>query len=288
MGAAGNRGGGKLSDPFSFRFSRGLEARIYPDCRPRNMEIADLQKEVVLCHGGDELVEEGTGFGVPVVIYSDAPRFSSTASCYLLDGGEVPIVIKAYEVDTIPAKESCGNRINNAVYKTFDRQFMRVYIGSRHVRPLLDKFILLSSHLSIRSRYIKVKSKGTVIVSYGFVDGGIEVEVDASGLDVSGCESLELLNEQGPSFFRRYCDSDGLVLIDGHVGPWCPVSAREASIYDFGSGFGFAMERKGGAKMFRGREKRSDVSWIDLEYLLEPKRTSFSYFMKLDAGVHNP
>ncbi|HYA22380.1 MAG TPA: hypothetical protein VEG31_04350, partial [Thermoproteota archaeon] len=53
-----------------------LALRIYSDNRPHNLKIAELQKGLILVHDEEELVGEGSGFGVPVLLCSGETYFS--------------------------------------------------------------------------------------------------------------------------------------------------------------------------------------------------------------------
>ena len=58
--------------------SDSLSIHIYSDTKPRNAFIYDLQKGLTLICKGVEMVGEGTGFGVPVLVYSDETYFSGS------------------------------------------------------------------------------------------------------------------------------------------------------------------------------------------------------------------
>ncbi len=68
-----------LQKPITLNLTDRLSVRIYKDCRPNCLETGALQKGLVLLLDGVELIEEGVGFGVPVVKYEDKTFFSSKA-----------------------------------------------------------------------------------------------------------------------------------------------------------------------------------------------------------------
>ena len=68
-----------LQNPITIGLANELSVRLYTDSRPHCMETAPLQKGLVLMLGDKELIEEGIGFGVPVVKYEDKTYFSTSA-----------------------------------------------------------------------------------------------------------------------------------------------------------------------------------------------------------------
>ena len=69
-----------LEDPYTVPLNSRFSVRLYRDCRPNYLETGALQKGLVLLFGNRELIEEGVGFGVPVVKYTDKTFFSSKAT----------------------------------------------------------------------------------------------------------------------------------------------------------------------------------------------------------------
>ena len=61
-----------ITVPISDRIS----VRLYADSRPHCMETATLHKGLVLILDNQEVIEEGMGFGLPVVKYKDKTYFS--------------------------------------------------------------------------------------------------------------------------------------------------------------------------------------------------------------------
>jgi hypothetical protein len=73
-----------------------LALRLYEDTRPHVGKVAALQKGLVLVHEGRELVEEGYGFGAPIVQVGDVAYLSRHASVSVHRSGEVKTLVKVY------------------------------------------------------------------------------------------------------------------------------------------------------------------------------------------------
>jgi hypothetical protein len=69
---------------------------LYEDARPHIGKIAALQKGLVLVRDGKLVVEEGYGFGLPLVAYGDLVHNSRHAEVVQLDGR---MLVKRYRMD---------------------------------------------------------------------------------------------------------------------------------------------------------------------------------------------
>jgi hypothetical protein len=69
-----------------------------------------LQEGLILIHDGKELVGEGTGFGVPVLQYSDDMYFSGESKLLLSRRERIQVIRKEFLMDRAP-KRKIGNSI---------------------------------------------------------------------------------------------------------------------------------------------------------------------------------
>ena len=103
--------------PITVNLNEHISCRLYNDTRPHCLETAALQKGLVLIVDGKEVIEEGVGFGVPVVLYKDEPYFSSSAECSILNDGNRKILVKSFVMDTVSRKRFGKNvYVNDGVY----------------------------------------------------------------------------------------------------------------------------------------------------------------------------
>jgi hypothetical protein len=91
--------------PFTLPLSNGLDVRLYADTRPHTGKVARLQKGLVLVEGlrepqlrdGRERIEEGFGFGLPLVEVDGQAYLSRSATVEQVGN----VLIKRYQLDTL-------------------------------------------------------------------------------------------------------------------------------------------------------------------------------------------
>lgn len=235
---------------------------------------------------GQDLSEEGVGFGVPVLkIGREAVFPGSCAWKTELKGyGEDGATVEAeYFMNLVGRMAVGGRRIN---CRTF--YGAREWLASQYRRhPDLRKCILYGAELSRRAMsmkdaFLEVPPVGSVKAVYSIMGDSVRVCLDLLGVP-EGSEPV-IMNEQGADHFDSYRDSDGLILKGGDIGGWdeVSVSADEASFIDSGNELYFALNRIDGVKMLRGRERLSNrLAWAGLAYVLSPGTQRFSYTVRL-------
>ncbi len=82
--------------PQSEALSEGLAVRLYADSRPHTGKVARLQKGLVLVVDGRERIEEGFGYGLPLIEIDGQAYLSRSASVERLGDS----LVKHYELDT--------------------------------------------------------------------------------------------------------------------------------------------------------------------------------------------
>jgi hypothetical protein len=272
----------RIEKPLTFNLSENIALRIYPDNRPKNLEVAALQKGLVLMVNGSELIEEGIGFGVPVIKYSDTTFFSRTATAHVEEQNKSSIIIvKDFLLDSISKKQIHGASINSSLYSVFHKAFEKAYINPGKMRPLYDWTMRLRKIFGVETYFAKVPPRGKVSITYHCYQDRINVSADFSKLDTTGCCELLILNEQGAAFFRKYENGD-VILHGRRIGPWTKVDAGDAEFTDATKNISFSMEKKDGAILYYGWEQvKNRFSWAGMTYSLNPKISKFNYTIQL-------
>ena len=277
----------RLNEPAVFSSTNAISFRLYPDNRPRNLEIAPLQKGLVMIFRGKELIEEGAGFGLPIAKYEDNTFFSSTAYLYSERQSDGSVILrKVFSLDAVSKKQVRGASVNDAFYTVLHKNFERAYLKRESLRSIFDWTMWLRKMLGVTTQFVRVKQRGLVAITYHCFPGIVEVRVNLSALDKTGAQEILILNEQGASAFRMYSDTNGVVLYDRQIGAWAKVTAKQAAFSDKQRQVSFVLEQKPNASLIRGREAIKDrFSWAGMTYALSPIVSHFEYTIRLEEKL---
>lgn len=266
-----------------FNAKEGISFKLYADNRPRNMEIASLQKGLVLEAFDVELVEEGAGFGLPIAKYGDRTVFSSTAQLSVQKQTDSEAVFrKIYVLDSVSKKSLRGIKLNDRFYRLIRKTFETGYLNRKTLRFAFALAMLLRNPVGVQTSFERVEPKGKVTVTYRCSLDQIRIAVDLSALDKTNCREILILNEQGAKYFQRYSDTDGVTLSGSQISPWTKVTAERSALTCDEVRLSFTLEKSCNALMFRGREQvRNRFSWSGLTYSLKPERNNFEYSLCL-------
>ncbi|VVB64114.1 Uncharacterised protein [uncultured archaeon] len=247
------------------------------DCYPTSR----IQKGLVLQCDGQDLSEEGVGFGVPVLKTGQEAVFPGSCVWKAELKGDCATIEAEYSMNFVRRMAVGGRRID---CRTFYRA--REWLASQYSRhPKLRKGILYGAELSrmvmsMKDAFVEVPTVGSVKAVYSIMDDSVRVGLDLRG--VPDGHELVVMNEQGANHFDSYKDSDELFLEKDAIGSWDEVFSDRASFIDSKNGLYFALTRVEGARMMRGRELLSDrLAWAGLAYILTPGTKRFSYTIRL-------
>ncbi|MCW4001024.1 MAG: hypothetical protein NWE93_12375 [Candidatus Bathyarchaeota archaeon] len=254
-----------------------LSVRLYRGCRPRFLETAPLQKGLVLLLDGRELVEEGVGFGVPIVKYSDKTFFPGHAEVAAYFSGSVAVLKKSFFLDTVSRKKIGKAPIDDGFYSPVRKLFQQLYLNNPKLTPLFNK-IMEIRELGIKTEFQTVATRGEIDVTYRCSSSAVEVEADLSRVQAEGCREILFLNEQGSGIFQKYADCRGSMCVGNRIGAWSPVTAEKASLQSSKGELEFCLGNIVGCKLYRGWEcTRKRFSWAGLSYSLPPRCRRVQY-----------
>jgi hypothetical protein len=264
----------------TFSFSSSVSLRVYSSSEPHNWKIGDLQKGLILFYNGIETIGEGTGFGLPVLVYSDETFFSGSSKVYVSEGANCCVVRKEFVMDRVARNRFRNVTLENTMARGFLRYLADVY--QRHPRSRFLTLKRLTGKMDVSTGFLEAKSRGKVVVTYTIEGPRVLLRVDFRDLQRKGLKKIFMLNEQGTRFFRKYVDSDGEELVDSGIRAWDGISAEWASLKILEGGFGFRLWRVEGSLLRIGREfLKNSLDWVGLDYEVNPEKDVFEYVIEV-------
>ena len=216
-----------------------------------------LQKGLILISNGQELMEEGVGFGVPVLKLGVKTIFPGGIELSCLDKGSRQEISAKYILNLEERITSHGlGSIESRLLYQIKNHLAELYRRSPLTRgPLTAISNAVRSSFAWQTTYEDAGYSHVVKVNYA-IDchtGVIAVEVDMVTLAEDGMTELILMNEQGAHHFDLYSDSSGLELKGEKIGSWNEVTAERASFRSNAHRLAFTLQQINGARLFRGR-----------------------------------
>jgi hypothetical protein len=265
---------------YTVRLSDCLALRVYSDTRPHIWKIASLQKGLILICEEVETVGEGTGFGVPILIYQDETYFSGTSNVHVSQEVNSVIIYKEFFMDRL-----ARNTFRNVTLENRTARAMLGYTADLYQKHKRFRFLTLKNltgKLNVGKAFIEVPSIGRVSFTYRVKGNRVFVRTDLKQLKRRNLERVFLLNEQGADVFRKYSDSNGTELLDEKIRAWDRVNTDWADLTNLQGGFGFRLRNIREAILRRGREYlNGSLNWVGLDYEIDSKRNAFEYEIEI-------
>jgi hypothetical protein len=268
---------------YTFPLSSSASFRIYSSTEPHNWKIGDLQKGLILVYNGTEMVGEGTGFGVPVLVYSDETFFSGSSKVDVSQRDGLRTVCKEFVMDSVARNRFRNVTLENKIARRF---FTRLaYVYQKHPRFRFLTLKDLTGKMDVDTTFLKASPRGRVLVTYTIDGPSVVVRADFRDLQRRGLEKIFMLNEQGSKFFREYADSEGAELMDTAIGAWDGISAEWSCLRTMNGEFGFRLWMAENSVLRRGREfLDGSLDWVGLDYEVNPMMDAFEYRIEVLEG----
>jgi hypothetical protein len=241
--------------PLELALSDGLTLRLYPDTRPHIGKIAALHKGLVLVVDGEPLIEEGYGFGLPLVSDGTLVHNSRHAEIAAVDARTL---VKRYSID---------------VADQWSR-FLRVKY--KDVPPLGTVVVTYT-----------VESPTTLRVDVDFTE--MQVEWHAAYLmNEQGAVSFPIYEDSAG--VQQHGDEIGIWhASDDPFGCWITAGERFAD-QGVSKGVRFCVATEPDRKRYVGRERYNQYNWVRIYMLswsgidieIDPPVERYSYTIHIE------
>jgi hypothetical protein len=248
---------------------------------------ARLQKGLVLFRKGEDLTEEGVGFGVPILKRDAETIFPGGMELSGRRDGAIWRVTAVYEMNLVerlagPRGASVRPRSLYAAKNALAALHRRLPVLRR---PLTATSAALRRLFGWQTTFEQAAFRAAVGVRF-IVDGErgtIDVAVDLTGLPTSGVSEVIVMNELGARHFDRYRDAGGADLRGAAIGTWDQVTTADAAFVSDASQVAFSLAQVDGARLSRGRELiGARVAWSGFGYSLPPTLREFKYTLRIE------
>jgi hypothetical protein len=247
---------------------------------------AHLQKGFILFDQGQELAEEGVGFGVPVLQRGLQTIFPGSVELTWFQRGSTWEITARFKLNLVEKISRRGNGIleNRSLYAV--KNLLAAVIR----RLPMFRGLLTNASSQLRQMF----NWETTYAEVGFSTavnmltiieaemGKVTVEIDTSGLppDITG---VVVMNEQGAHHFDRYLEPSRLSLQGREIGCWDEVDAEEASFESSARQIRFGLRQVQDTRLFRGRELvGSRLAWAGFGYSFPPSIKKLRYEMRIE------
>jgi hypothetical protein len=272
------------SEKYTVILSNSVVLDVYYSTKPHNLKIATLQKGLIFVYKGAERIGEGTGFGVPVLIYPKETYFSSSSTISVAQTAESIKIRKEFYMDRAARNKFRNVYLENQKTRSFIRCLTDLYQKNRRLRFLsLKEFFV---NIGVESTFVKTDSAGKVSVTYDIRNCDINVKVDLFHIKKAHLQKIFVLNEQSANFFRKYSDATHSSATDKQIGAWDAVDSKWACLTDLKGRIGFRLWKVNSSVLRRGRESMKNcLDWAGLDYEVDPDRKVFEYKIEI-LGVN--
>ena len=271
------------SEKYVVPLSNCLSLAIYSSTKPHNLKIANLQKGLILAYNGEEKIGEGTGFGLPILIYPRETFFAGSSTVSVTQTADALKIRKEFHMNRVARNRLGHVYLENSKARAFIRSLTALYQKNRHFRFLSLKELFVK--MGVEAAFVKTATAGKVIVTYKIASSTVNVKVDFRQVRKARLRKVFVLNEQSAAFFRKYFDPHGSCLMDKQIGAWDRVDSGWACLTDLRGKVGFRLWNVEGGVLRRGRETmKSCLDWAGLDYEVKPDVAVFEYKIEVLGG----
>jgi len=267
----------QLDSSFKVKLSWRFSASIYANSEFQRYKTTSLQKGLILTYKGHAIVGEGMGFGAPVVKYTDNMYFSKDAK--ILPTEKMAAIKKEFHINSVEQVKIGKHIISEDSFLSLILRILAYLYRLSAVfrKPIIKIDQFIRKRINVESEFTTAESRGSISIIYEVYPNKIHVHCDLTKLNKTGCQRIFILNEQGSMFFRKYEDSNGVLLIDNEIGAWKKVKAKRACLSDLNSSFRFCLLNIDNTNMWLGRETHEDLAWAGFIYEISPNLDFFDY-----------